>query len=206
MWITSHARHAVHHLAREVQRRAESGRCVGVFAGLLLEGGQQFPEIRREKILPGREDIRQLPHAADEGEIAARVKGKLGIASDRSTFWAMPPRPTVYPSGCDFATASAPSTPPAPALFSTTNDCPDSSLYFWHRMRDSVSVVAPGREAVDVARRPGRPGLLCEGKLRRQQRRGDRPSQNGQQRAAVHRRRATTSLPSMIRYLLDWPG
>src|SRR5260370_1336982 len=55
----------------------------------------------------------------------------------------MPPRPTVYPSGCDFATASAPSTPPAPARFSTTNVCPDISLIFWQRMRDSVSVAPP---------------------------------------------------------------
>src|SRR4030081_3945038 len=55
----------------------------------------------------------------------------------------MPPRPTVYPSGGAFATASAPSTPPAPPLFSTTNDCPDSSLIFWQRMRESVSVALP---------------------------------------------------------------
>src|SRR5207253_11504249 len=55
----------------------------------------------------------------------------------------MPPRPTVYPSGGAFATASAPSTPPAPPLFSTTNDCPASSLIFWQRMRESVSVAPP---------------------------------------------------------------
>src|SRR4051812_23680639 len=55
----------------------------------------------------------------------------------------MPPRPTVYPSGGAFATASAPSTPPAPPLFSTTNDCPESSLIFWQRMRESVSVAPP---------------------------------------------------------------
>src|SRR6266487_5797867 len=60
-----------------------------------------------------------------------------------STLLAMPPRPTVYPSGGAFATASAPSTPPAPARFSTTNDCPDSSLIFWQRMRESVSVAPP---------------------------------------------------------------
>src|SRR5882724_5704918 len=55
----------------------------------------------------------------------------------------MPPRPTVYPSGGAFATASAPSTPPAPARFSTTNEAPDSSLIFWQRMRESVSVAPP---------------------------------------------------------------
>src|ERR1700716_2411607 len=55
----------------------------------------------------------------------------------------MPPRPTVYPSGCDFATASAPSTPPAPPLFSTTKVCPDSSLIFWQSTRDNVSVAPP---------------------------------------------------------------
>src|SRR4029077_3155150 len=55
----------------------------------------------------------------------------------------MPPRPTVYPSGADFATASAPSMPPAPPRFSTTKDCPDSSLIFWQRMRESVSVAPP---------------------------------------------------------------
>src|SRR3954454_11914275 len=55
----------------------------------------------------------------------------------------MPPRPTVYPSGGAFAIASAPSTPPAPALFSTTKDCPDSSLSFWQSTRESVSVAPP---------------------------------------------------------------
>src|SRR3954454_23547870 len=37
-------------------------RCI---CGAPSEGGQQFPEIGRKQILPRREDIRELPHAAD---------------------------------------------------------------------------------------------------------------------------------------------
>ena len=33
--------------------------------------------------------------------------------------------------------------PPAPARFSTTNDCPDNSLIFWQRMRERESVAPP---------------------------------------------------------------
>src|SRR5882757_7704900 len=73
----------------------------------------------------------------------------------------MPPRPTVYPSGADFATASAPSTPPAPALFSTTKVCPESSLIFWQRMRESVSVAPPAGKP--LTKRTGRAGQdSCE--------------------------------------------
>ena len=46
-------------------------------------------------------------------------------------------------AGGAFAIASAPSTPPAPALFSTTKDCPDNSLSFWQSTRESVSVAPP---------------------------------------------------------------
>jgi len=37
---------------------------------------------------------------------------------------AMPPRPTVKPSGRDLAIASAPTMPPEPLRFSTTNCWP----------------------------------------------------------------------------------
>src|SRR5258705_5646675 len=42
-----HAGHAVHHLAREVQRRAESGRCVGVLRGSFLKAASN--SLRSEK-------------------------------------------------------------------------------------------------------------------------------------------------------------
>src|SRR3981081_3385220 len=77
----------------------------------------------------------------------------------------MPPRPTGYPSGGAFATASAPSTPPAPARFSTTNDAPDSSLIFWQRMRESVSVAPPaGRPSAVRTVRVGQ--AACERAMR----------------------------------------
>src|SRR5262245_47573220 len=56
-------------------------------------------------------------------------------------------RPIVYPSGADFAIASAPTLPPEPPLLSTMNCWPVSSLSFWHTMRDRTSVGPPaGKE------------------------------------------------------------
>src|SRR3954471_19901314 len=52
-------------------------------------------------------------------------------------------RPIVYPSGAEWAIASAPTLPPEPPLFSTTNCWPVSSESFWQAMRDSTSVGPP---------------------------------------------------------------
>ena len=50
---------------------------------------------------------------------------------------------SVWPSGGDFATASEPTTPPAPARFSTTTGWPRSSDIFGATRRVMMSVEVP---------------------------------------------------------------
>ena len=50
---------------------------------------------------------------------------------------------SVWPSGADLATASAPIAPPAPPRFSTTTGWPMLSLMRWATMRATTSVVPP---------------------------------------------------------------
>src|SRR5262249_15561048 len=51
---------------------------------------------------------------------------------------------TVYPSGGDFATSSAPTMLFAPGLFSMTMGCPMLSWTFCATRRVTVSVIPPG--------------------------------------------------------------
>ena len=67
--------HALHHLAGEVQRRADASGGVIVLARILLEQRDQVLRIGRRKIPGGDQDVRHLPQAADEGEIIGRLVG-----------------------------------------------------------------------------------------------------------------------------------
>ena len=53
-------------------------------------------------------------------------------------------RPIVVPSGADFATASTPIMPPAPARFSTTTGWPSLSLMRGAMAREMRSALPPG--------------------------------------------------------------
>src|SRR5262249_15154949 len=52
--------------------------------------------------------------------------------------------PSVYPSGCDFATRSIAMLPFEPGRFSTTTGCPTSSLSLWPTTRAEMSGAPPG--------------------------------------------------------------
>ena len=57
-------------------------------------------------------------------------------------------RPSVYPSGGAFATMSMPSTPPAPALFSTNTVCPSSRESAAANGRPKMSEGPPGGKPI----------------------------------------------------------
>ena len=58
--------------------------------------------------------------------------------------WVEAPNSSVYPSGCAFATATAPTEPPPPARFSTTNGSPSLSARYCEASRAIMSVLPPG--------------------------------------------------------------
>src|SRR5688572_10868641 len=67
--------------------------------------------------------------------------------------------PQVCPSGGDFAAASSPIVEEPPGRFSTTTDCPRSSLNRGASMRNTTSVEPPGAYGTMI--RTGRVGKFC---------------------------------------------
>jgi hypothetical protein len=58
--------------------------------------------------------------------------------------WLVTTRPMVWPSGCDLATKSVPSTVPAPALYCTITGCFQVSLRWRSSRRARMSTAPPG--------------------------------------------------------------
>src|SRR5882724_4170006 len=96
------------------------------------------------------------------GEIAVRSRsganGRRSYKAGAMTTWETVQCPKLYPSGADFETMSVPTTPPAPARFSTTHGCPSISLILGARMRIEMSVEPPGPKGTTK-----RMGLLGQG-------------------------------------------
>jgi hypothetical protein len=178
------AGHAVHHLAREMQRGAEAGGGVGVFARLLLERREQFLEVRGEQVLLRGQDVRQLPHAGDEGEILARTVRELGVAADREHVGgdaAEPDRVAVRRRLRDRVRAQH------AAGAGLVLDHEGLTGQFAHLLaehaRERVGGTA-GRKAVDILHGTDRPGLCRPAYTWRQKRRGDERA-DGRKRATA---------------------
>src|SRR5205814_4717560 len=115
-----------------------------------------------EQVLPGRENIWQLPHASDEGVIAARVIRKLCIASDRKHVAGNAAKTYRVSVRRRFRHRIRPqhSASPSPVL-----DNKRLSGELAHLLAENARErigCSPRREAVDVAHRPGRPRLWRE--------------------------------------------
>jgi len=96
-------------------------------------------------------------------EIGARsFCGSNGIEGYRLWFTDRAPaaaRPTVWPSGALFATASTPMLPPAPGRFSTTTGWPSFSLILGAMERAIRSALPPGGKL--TMKRIGFDGHVC---------------------------------------------
>nr|WP_254453304.1 hypothetical protein [Siccirubricoccus sp. G192] len=68
---------------REMQRRPRSGRAEGVFAGVRLQQRDQLRHRARRDLQVHRQQVGQLPQAADEGEVLRRIEGQAGIERRR---------------------------------------------------------------------------------------------------------------------------
>ena len=73
--------------------------------------------------------------------------------------------PKVWPSGAAFTTTSAPTLPPAPARFSTTNGCLSESCSFSFISRVTSSEGPPGGKVISM--RTGFTGHACAAVVQR---------------------------------------
>ena len=119
-----------------------------------------------DEILSGRTQDKNVAQVATWLNVQGiRLKEVRVIADDMDAIvdglitWVDDTANRVWPSGSAFATSSAPRTPAAPGLFSTTKELPTCSVSFCARKRVTVSTPPPGANGTMM--RTGRVGQPC---------------------------------------------